>query len=54
MDPDFTLVKNWGLTESGPNVVLLDKNGVCRYIYKGKKVPASEFPKIINMVKGLI
>jgi predicted transcriptional regulator len=32
------------------NLVVLDKNRICRYLYKGK-IPESEIPTIIQIIK---
>jgi predicted transcriptional regulator len=44
-----TLQSSWGLPRDNYNVVILDKNRVCRWIYSGK-VPESEFENVINLI----
>ena len=48
-DYEATLQENWGLPEDNYTVVIVDKNRVCRAIYKGV-VPASEFENIIKLI----
>jgi uncharacterized protein len=50
MDYDWTLVNLWGLKKHSSNVILLDKNRICRYIYKGK-MSAAELAKLISLIK---
>jgi predicted transcriptional regulator len=51
-DYDATLQKSWGLPEDNYTVVILDKNRVCRAIYKGA-IAAADNQKIIEMIIGL-
>jgi uncharacterized protein len=51
-DYDATLQKNWGLPEDNYTVVILDKNRVCRALYKGH-IPEAENAKIVQMIIGL-
>jgi len=48
-DYDATLQKSWGLPSDSYSVVIVDKNRVCRAIYKGK-IPESENEKIIQLI----
>jgi len=48
-DYEATLQKNWGLPMDEYTVIILDKNRVCRAIYKGK-VPDSEIENIIKLI----
>jgi predicted transcriptional regulator len=48
-DYDATLQKLWGLPKDSYSIVLLDKNRVCRALYKGK-VPDSEIEKTIQLI----
>lgn len=48
-DYEATLQKQWGLPEDQYTVVILDKNRVCRAIYKGK-VPDAEIENIIKLI----
>ncbi|MDY0098437.1 MAG: YtfJ family protein [Bacteroidales bacterium] len=47
-----TLQDIWGLPKDSYSVVILDKNRVCRAIYKGK-IPESEHEKIIQLIIDL-
>jgi predicted transcriptional regulator len=51
-DYDATLQNLWGLPEDNYSVVILDKNRICRYIYKGQ-IPESEHEKIIQFIIAL-
>jgi len=44
-----TLQETWGLPKDSYSVVILDKNRVCRAIYKGK-IPESDNEKIIQLI----
>jgi len=46
-DYDASLQKSWGLPEDNYTVVIIDKNRICRAIYKGK-IPESDNQKIIQ------
>jgi predicted transcriptional regulator len=50
IDPDYTVLNLWGLTKKTSNVIMLDKQRVCRYIFKGK-VPSPDVAKIIALVQ---
>ena len=47
-----TLQELWGLPRDSYTVVILDKNRICRAIYKGK-IPDSENEKIIQLIIDL-
>jgi predicted transcriptional regulator len=51
-DYDAVLQKNWGLPEDNYTVVILDKNRVCRGLYKGH-IPESENAKIVEQIIAL-
>ena len=51
-DYEATLQKNWGLPEDNYTVVILDKNRVCRALYKGH-IPESENAKIVEQIIAL-
>jgi predicted transcriptional regulator len=51
-DYDASLRKSWGLPEDSYSVVIVDKNRVCRAVYKGK-IPESENEKIIQLIIAL-
>jgi len=48
-DYEAALQKSWGLPEDSYSVVIVDKNRVCRAIYKGK-IPESENEKIVQLI----
>jgi hypothetical protein len=48
-DYSATLQKNWGMPKDNYTVVILDKNRVCRAIYKGH-IPESDNAKIVEML----
>jgi predicted transcriptional regulator len=50
LDYDFTILNLWGLQNDSSNLVLLDKERICRYLYKGQ-IPDSEIPRIIALIK---
>lgn len=47
-----TLQDTWGLPKDSYSVVIVDKNRVCRAIYKGK-IPEAENQKIIDLIVQL-
>jgi len=51
-DYDATLQKSWGLPEDNYTVVIVDKNRVCRAIYKGH-IPESDNDKIVQQIIAL-
>ncbi len=51
-DYDATLQKLWGLPKDSYSVIILDKNRVCRAIYKGK-IPDNEIEKVIQLIIDL-
>jgi predicted transcriptional regulator len=51
-DYDATLQKLWGLPEDNYTVAILDKNRVCRALYKGK-IPENEYEKTIQLIISL-
>lgn len=51
-DYDATLQNLWGLPKDNYSVVILDKNRICRAIYKGK-IPESENEKIVQLIIAL-
>jgi len=50
LDYDYTLLNLWGLQNDSSNLVVLDKEGICRYIFKGK-LPPEEVTKVIEIIK---
>jgi predicted transcriptional regulator len=51
-DYEGTLQDNWGLPKDSYSVIIVDKNRICRAIYKGK-IPESENEKIVQMIIDL-
>jgi predicted transcriptional regulator len=50
IDPDYTVLNLWGLTSKTSNIIMLDKQRTCRYLYKGK-VPAADIAKVIALIQ---
>jgi hypothetical protein len=48
-DYDATLQRLWGLPKASYSIIILDKNKVCRALYKGK-VPDNEIEKTIQLI----
>ncbi|RPH50506.1 MAG: hypothetical protein EHM85_10180 [Desulfobacteraceae bacterium] len=51
-DYDASVRKAWGLGKDTSNVILLDKNRVCRYIFKGK-VPIDQVATVVKLAADL-
>jgi predicted transcriptional regulator len=50
LDYDYTILNLWGLQNDSSNLIVLDKERMCRYLYKGK-IPDAEIPRIIALIK---
>jgi predicted transcriptional regulator len=50
LDYDYTILNLWGLKNDSSNLVILDKDRICRYIYK-EKLPPEEVAKVIAIIK---
>jgi uncharacterized protein len=50
LDDKYTILNLWGLKNHSSDFIVLDKNRICRYIYKGK-LPPEEITKAINIIK---
>ncbi len=50
LDYDHSLLNTWGLKKDSSDVILLDKNRICQFIYRGK-LPAEEVVKLIGLIK---
>src|SRR4030042_361790 len=50
LDKDYSIIKAWGLKNHSSDVVVLDKEKICRYKYSGK-LPPEEVEKLINVIK---
>jgi predicted transcriptional regulator len=51
-DYKAVLQKEWGLPKDNYTVVILDKNRICRALYKGT-IPESENQKIVDLIIAL-
>ncbi len=50
LDPDYSIIKAWGLKNYSSDIVVLDKERICRYIYNGE-LPREEVEKLVNIIK---
>ncbi|MDQ5984322.1 MAG: hypothetical protein CSYNP_00015 [Syntrophus sp. SKADARSKE-3] len=50
MDPDYSVINLWGLSRNTSNIIMLDKQRTCRYLYKGK-VPRADIDKVIGLIQ---
>jgi predicted transcriptional regulator len=50
LDKDYSIIKAWGLKNHSSDVVVLDKEKICRYKYSGK-LPPEEVEKLISTIK---
>lgn len=50
LDYDYSILNLWGMKNHSSDVVVLDKERICRYIYKGK-LPPEEVTKLIDIIK---
>lgn len=50
LDDKYNILNLWGLNNHSSDFVVLDKNRICRYIYKGV-LPQEEILKAINIIK---
>jgi len=50
LDYDYTILNLWGLKNHSSDVLVLDKERICRYIYSGK-LPPEEVTKLIDTIK---
>ena len=50
LDFDYSIIKAWGLKNHSSDIVVLDKERICRYIYNGK-LPPEEVEKLISVIK---
>ena len=50
LDDNYIILNSWGLKNKVSNIVVLDKERICRYICKGK-LPAADVEKLINVIK---
>jgi len=50
LDYDYTILNLWGLKNDSSEVVVLDKERICRYKYSGK-LPSEELAKMIQIIK---
>jgi len=50
LDLDYTILNLWGVKNDSSDVVVLDKERICRYLYNGK-LPPEELTKMIGIIK---
>jgi uncharacterized protein len=50
LDYEYTILNQWGLKNDASNVVVLDKERICRYVNSGK-LPDNELTKMIAIIK---
>lgn len=50
LDYDYTILNLWGLKNNSSDLVVLDKDRICRFIYNGK-LPPEEVSRAINIIK---
>ena len=50
LDSDYNIIKAWGLKNYSSDIVVLDKERICRYVYNGK-LPPEEVEKLISVIK---
>ncbi|MDA8125878.1 MAG: hypothetical protein M0009_11910 [Deltaproteobacteria bacterium] len=50
LDYDFAILNLWGVKNDSSDVVVLDKDRVCRYVYNGK-LPQDEVAKLVRTIK---
>ena len=50
LDYEYTILNLWGLKNDASNVVVLDKERICRYVNSGK-LSAEELAKMIAIIK---
>jgi predicted transcriptional regulator len=50
LDLDYSIIKAWGLKNYSSDIVVLDKERICRYLYNGK-LPPEEVEKLISVIK---
>ena len=49
-DPTYGVLNSWGLMKKTSNIIMLDKQRVCRYLCKGK-VPQADIEKLISLIQ---
>jgi uncharacterized protein len=50
LDLDYTILNLWGIKNDSSNVVILDKERICRYVHNGK-LSSEEVVKMIEIIK---
>ncbi|PKN76347.1 MAG: hypothetical protein CVU52_05210 [Deltaproteobacteria bacterium HGW-Deltaproteobacteria-10] len=50
LDDKYIILNLWGLNNHSSDLVVLDKNRICRYVYRGK-LPQEEVIKAVNIIK---
>ena len=50
LDPDYTILNLWGVKNDSSDVIVLDKERICRYVHNGK-LPPEEVIKMLKIIK---
>jgi len=50
LDYDYAILNLWGVKNDSSDVVVLDKERICRYLYNGK-LPQEELVKMMQIIK---
>jgi len=50
LDYDQSILKSWGLKNDSSDIVILDKERICRFIHYGK-LPEAKLPEMISIIK---
>ena len=50
LDYDYTILNLWGMKNDSSDVLVVDKERICRYVFKGK-LPQEELVKMIQIIK---
>jgi predicted transcriptional regulator len=50
LDYDYTILNLWGLKNHSSDIVVLDKDRICRFIYNGR-LPPEEVTRVISIIK---
>ncbi len=50
LDYDYAILNLWGVKNDSSDVVVLDKERICRYLYNGK-LPQEELAKMLQIIK---
>jgi predicted transcriptional regulator len=50
LDYDYTILNLWGMKNDSSDVLVVDKDRICRYVFKGK-LPPEELTRMIQIIK---